>query len=203
MNEYEQFNHDESLRRGIDPAVSASVAWHEGGLDVPARRGTFPTGSSWWAYQLHYGGAGYEHLGTVAGMGNAFTKLTGWRPGDPAAWKDAMRYALDAIAQGGWGPWYGARAIGIIEKMGIAWTGYLTQPDEWDWKQPARVGPRVRIVGLDGSTLLVRSAPNVNAEVLGALREGTILPATSEHAWRQVVYEGTLAWVAGTYTEDA
>ena len=58
-----------AAQRGIDPDVAVRVAQSEGGATEPARRGTFATGSSWWPFQLHYGGAGtpYEKYGTVAG----------------------------------------------------------------------------------------------------------------------------------------
>ena len=64
-----------AAQRGIDPEIAVRVAQSEGGTTEPARRGTFATGSSWWPFQLHYGGAGtpYEKYGTVAGMGNTFT----------------------------------------------------------------------------------------------------------------------------------
>ena len=138
MSEYEEFCRAEAARRGIDPDTAVTVANSEGGLTTPARRGTFDTGSSWWAFQLHYGGAGtpYEYLGTVAGMGNEFTRITGWEPGDPAAWRDAMRYALDHARRYGWGAWYGAAARGIYRFHGIdhsvPWDG--TPDDEWDYR---------------------------------------------------------------------
>ncbi len=106
--------------RGIDPTVALTVANSEGGVTEPARRGTFATGSSWWPFQLHYGGNGYEYLGNVAGMGNSFTAMTGWAPGDPNAWKDSVDYALDVAAKSGWGQWYGAAAAGIGNFQGIS-----------------------------------------------------------------------------------
>ena len=105
-------------QRGIDPDVAVKVAQSEGGL-VPNRRGTFKTGSSWWPFQLHYGGQGYERLGNVAGMGNAFTAQTGWQPGDPNAWRAATDYALDRARESGWGQWYGARNVGVTGYQGI------------------------------------------------------------------------------------
>lgn len=119
MSEYEAFIRDAAQRRGIDPDIAVRVANSEGSVTEPARRGTFPTGSSWWAFQLHYGGAGYEHFGTTAGMGNGFTAFTGWQPGDPDAWRDATRYALNRAKAGGWGAWYGAAHIGIGRWAGI------------------------------------------------------------------------------------
>lgn len=141
---FQQFNRVESQRRGIDPAVS-EAAWNtEGGLTEPARLGDFSgppwySGKSWYAAQLHWGGAGYESFGHTAGMGNSFSEFTGWRPGDPRAWRDALRYALDAVKRGGWGPWYGPATIGITGMRGIDvnfhWGG--TPDNEWDFKTGA------------------------------------------------------------------
>ena len=137
MTEYEAFCRAEAMRRGIDPEKAVIVANSEGGLTEPARVGKFNTGWSWWMYQLHYGGKGYEQYGTTAGMGNSFTALTGWAPGDPRAWRDACRYALDAVARGGWGPWYGAAARGITGFDGVDrtrnWQG--TPAEEWDYRK--------------------------------------------------------------------
>jgi murein DD-endopeptidase MepM/ murein hydrolase activator NlpD len=137
MSIYRDFLYQEAPRRGIDPAIAERVANAEGGLAEPARRGTFPTGSSWWAFQLHYGGKGYEHLGTTAGMGNEFTRVTGWQPGDPKAWRDAMRWALDHVKWSGWGAWYGAAHVGISRWQGIDRTFHweVTPEHEWDYKK--------------------------------------------------------------------
>jgi hypothetical protein len=101
-SEIERFIRDAAEARGITPDVAVIVARSEGGVDEYARRGTFATGSSWWPFQLHYGGPGYEQYGTVAGMGAGFTELTGWQPGDPRAWRDSVRYALNRAKAGGW-----------------------------------------------------------------------------------------------------
>jgi hypothetical protein len=107
-------------QRGIDPEVAMSVAYNEGGLDEPAKRGTFKTGSSWWPFQLHYGGPGYEQYGTTAGLGNEFTAKTGWQPGDPGAWKAATDFALDTALQRGWYPtWYGSKTAGVSPWQGL------------------------------------------------------------------------------------
>ena len=79
--EIEGFIREAAAVRGINPDIAIRVARSEGGVDEYARCGKFATGWSWYAFQLHYGGPGYEHLGTVAGMGTGFTKLTGWQPG--------------------------------------------------------------------------------------------------------------------------
>jgi hypothetical protein len=52
-------------------------------------------------------------------MGTGFTKLTGWAPGDPAAWRDSIRYALNRAKVNGWGAWYGAAHVGIGQWEGI------------------------------------------------------------------------------------
>lgn len=136
MTEYEQFIRTEAKRRGIDPDTAVTVAKMEGGVDVATRTGDFDTGNSFWAYQLHYGGEGYEHFGTVAGMGNGFTAVTGWAPGDPTAWRDAARWALDRAKWSGWSAWYGAAKAGIVGMRGIdvnyPWSA--TPDDEWDYK---------------------------------------------------------------------
>lgn len=119
MDEGELFIRDASLKRGINGNVSVRVANSEGGTMPPGNVGRFATGVSYWQYQLHYGGPGYEYLGTVAGMGTGFTKLTGWSPGDESAWRDACRYALNRAKAGGWGPWYGAAHVGVGQWEGI------------------------------------------------------------------------------------
>jgi hypothetical protein len=124
MTIYEQFIREAARVRGIDPDIAVRVANSEGSVTEPARLGDFSgpplfSGKSWWPFQLHYGGAGYEHFGTVAGMGNGFTALTGWQPGDPNAWRDATRYALNRAKASGWGAWYGAAHVGIGRWDGI------------------------------------------------------------------------------------
>jgi hypothetical protein len=137
VGEGESFIRTEAQRRRIDPEVAVTVANMEGGVDAPGLVGKFDTGWSFWPYQLHYGGAGYEQFGTVAGMGNSFTALTGWQPGDPEAWQDSVRYALDHAKTYGWGAWYGAAKAGIVGMRGIdvnyPWS--VTPADEWDYKK--------------------------------------------------------------------
>lgn len=135
--EIEGFIRDAAIKRGIDGDIAVKVVKSEGGVDEYAKRGTFATGSSWWAFQLHYGGAGYEYLGTVAGMGNGFTKLTGWQPGDERAWRDAARYALNRAKAGGWGPWYGAAAVGVGQWDGINRAApWDANAEPWDFERP-------------------------------------------------------------------
>jgi hypothetical protein len=139
--EIEGFIRDAARARGIDGDIALRVARSEGGVDAYAVRGTFVTGSSWWAYQLHYGGPGYEYLGTVAGMGTGFSKLTGWEPGTEAAWRDAARYALNRAKAGGWGPWYGAAHVGVGQWEGIDQAvAFDANAEVWDYEAPAPDG---------------------------------------------------------------
>lgn len=145
MNEGEAFIRSEAPRRGINADIAITVAMSEGGTMPPGLVGKFDTGWSFWQYQLHYGGPDYPQYGTVAGMGNTFTKVTGWKPGDAAAWKDAARYALDHARLYGWGAWYGAAAQGITGYRGIdvnsPWSG--TPDAEWDYKTGGGSVPKV------------------------------------------------------------
>lgn len=137
MGEGEAFIRSEAPRRGIDSEIALTVAKMEGGADAPGLVGKFDTGWSFWQYQLHYGGADYPQFGTVAGMGNEFSRVTGWTPGDPEAWRDAARWALDHAKLYGWGAWYGAKKAGIVGMRGIDvnhyWAG--TPDAEWDYKK--------------------------------------------------------------------
>ncbi len=145
MNDIETFIRDAAQKRGIDPDIAVRVCMSEGGITEYARRGTFPTGSSWWPTQLHYGGPGYEQLGTTAGMGTGFTALTGWQPGDPRAWRDAIRFGFNHAKRRGWSPWFGAAHVGVGDWDGIdrnhAWDA---QSERWDFEREGEPAvPRV------------------------------------------------------------
>src|SRR5678809_1191693 len=137
MNAGESFIRDAAQKRGIDPEIALVVADYEGGREAPGKVGKFPTGWSFWQFQLHYGGAGYEYYGTEAGMGNDFTRLTGWQPGDISAWRDACRYALNWVRRVGWIRWYGAAAAGISQWQGINRQYFWDANSErWDFEVP-------------------------------------------------------------------
>jgi hypothetical protein len=119
-NEIQAYIVQAAQQRGIDPSVALRVAQHEGGTQIPNQQGTFTTGQSFWPFQLHYGGPGYEQYGNVAGLGNDFTAQTGWQPGDPRAWKDATDFALDTALQRGWYPtFYGSVPAGVAPRQGL------------------------------------------------------------------------------------
>jgi hypothetical protein len=132
--EIEGYIRQAASTRGINPDVATRVAYFEGGRDLlnnpnqpaftdPAVRANFNTGSSWWPFQLHYGGKGtpYEQYGTTAGLGNQFTEQTGYQPGDPAAWQASVDFALDNALKGGWTQWYGAgpKGANVSQWQGI------------------------------------------------------------------------------------
>lgn len=145
--EIEAFIRDAAAMRGINPDIAVRVAETEGGVTEPARKGDFSgppwySGISFWAYQAHYGGAGtpYAAWGNTAGMGNGFTTLTGWQPGDPAAWRDCARYCLNRARTGGWGAWYGAASVGITDFMGIdRQVHFEPNAEVWDYETGSTV----------------------------------------------------------------
>jgi len=147
-SEGESFIRDAASMRGIEEDIALRVADSEGGREAPGNVGRFPTGWSWWQFQLHYGGLGYEHYGTVAGMGNGFTQLTGWEPGDDRAWRDACRYALNRAKNGGWTPWYGAAHVGIGKWDGINRDFFWdANAEQWDFEGalPPPTSPTFRV----------------------------------------------------------
>ncbi len=142
MDEGEVFIRDAAAKRGIDPDIAVRVANSEGGTLPPGNVGKFSTGWSFWPFQLHYGGAGYEKYGTVAGMGTGFTALTGWQPGDPNAWRDSVRYALNRAKANGWGAWYGAAHVGVGQWDGIDRTHpWDAAAEPWDFETGANPVP--------------------------------------------------------------
>lgn len=130
--EIESYIRQAAAQRNIDPDIAVKVAFHEGGVDRdpnsatynqvfvnPAVEARFNTGRSWWPFQLHYGGKGYEQYGDTAGMGNDFTREKGWQPGDPKAWVAATDYALDEVLRTGWAKFYGRGPAGVAVWQGV------------------------------------------------------------------------------------
>lgn len=106
--------------RGIDPRVALRIAKHEGGEDDYMQIGKFKTGWSFWPFQLHYAMKGMPGVtDPTAGMGDDFTRKTGWQPGDWRAWKESIDFALDHAKRYGWGAWYGRGPAGVDEYEGI------------------------------------------------------------------------------------
>lgn len=98
--------------RGIDPDIALRVARSEGGFSNPTQQSNVVKNgvreTSYGPFQLRIGG----------GLGDAALKA-GVDPRDPNQWKKGVDFALDQAAQGGWGPWYGARNQGIVGMAGI------------------------------------------------------------------------------------
>ena len=106
--------------RDIDPSVALRIARHEGGEDDYMQVGRFKTGYSFWPFQLHYAMRGMPGVtDPTAGMGDDFTKRTGWQAGDWRAWKASIDFALDHARRRGWGAWYGRGPAGVGAWEGI------------------------------------------------------------------------------------
>ncbi len=103
--------------RGLEPYIRASAKQHGVDPDTAVRvarsegLGSFlgDGGKSGGAFQLYTGG----------GLGNAFQKQTGLSPLDPANERATIDFAMQNAAKGGWGPWNGAKKIGVTGMMGI------------------------------------------------------------------------------------
>ncbi len=111
---------------GVDEDTALRVAKSEG-------LGTFlgDRGKSGGAFQLYTGG----------GLGNNFQKETGLNPLDPANEPATIDYAMKNAASGGWGPWYGAKKIGVTGMMGIGQPGQQGDDTQMAANTPPKAGP--------------------------------------------------------------
>lgn len=113
----EAYIRQKAIELGIDPDVAVRVAKSEGLQD-----GTWqsnyqqPYGreASYGPFQLHV-----DPTGKRPGMGNDFRHDTGLDPSDPSTWREGVDYALGYAGKHGWGPWFGAKRVGITGKMGV------------------------------------------------------------------------------------
>jgi len=107
----EQYIRQAAQQRGIDPATALKVYHSEGSTDWQSAigKGTANREKSYGPFQLYTGG----------GLGNEFQKQTGLNPADPNTWSQNVDFALDQAKKGGWGPWYGAKAVGVTGFDGI------------------------------------------------------------------------------------
>lgn len=100
--EKEAFIRVEAVRRGIDPNVAVAVSKSEGFNNYVGDKGT-----SFGAFQLHYKNniPGLSN----SGLGDVFTKQTGFDARDPATERRQIQFALDQAKSGGrgWAPWHG------------------------------------------------------------------------------------------------
>ncbi len=128
-----------AAKYGIDPDIAVRVAQSEG-LANPIGDG----GKSGGAFQLYTGG----------GIGNEFQKDTGKSPLDLANEKETIDYALRKASQVGWGPWHGAKKVGIAEWQGIG----RGSPDSVVASAPDQQAPLVQ-VAQNGPLTSLPSAP--------------------------------------------
>jgi hypothetical protein len=108
-----------AAERGIDPDTAVRVARSEG-LAPNTWQSNFARGGrrepSFGDFQLLVGGPG---TGYPVGLGNEMLERTGLDPSDPNNWQKSVDFALDNARAGGWGPWYGAKRVGITGRAGI------------------------------------------------------------------------------------
>ena len=101
--------------RGIDPDVAVKVAESEG-LNATPEEG--------WQSQVVRNGKREESYGPFqlymgGGLGNVFQEKTGFDPRDPTTVAAQVDFALDEALKTGWGPWYGARRVGLSNRSGL------------------------------------------------------------------------------------
>ena len=132
-----------AMKRGINPDIAVQVAMSEGLKANPAdgwQSNVMRNGKreeSYGPFQLYMGG----------GLGNEFQKATGLDPRNPGTVNSQIDFALDKARQGGWGPWNGAKAIGLDQWAGIdrnapAMAQGQPQPQQWQPQpQPANYTP--------------------------------------------------------------
>lgn len=115
----EQYIRQAAAARGINPDVAVRVAKSEGGLSDPTRQSLVTKNGrrepSYGPFQMLVGGG---NTGFPEGLGNR-ALAAGIDPRNPADAYRTIDFALDQAKQGGWSPWYGAKAAGIPRWGGI------------------------------------------------------------------------------------
>ena len=123
-----------ALSRGIDPDVAVRVAKSEG-LQPGTWQGNaqlaYGREQSYGPFQLHVAPSGYR-----PGLGNEFVNQTGLDPSDPANVYHGIDFALDQAKQTGWGPWFGAKRVGIAPMQGIGTVQPNTDTPRAQYAQP-------------------------------------------------------------------
>jgi len=113
----EAYIREQAKLRGMDPEIAVKVAKSEG-LQPGTWQSTFMKDGkqeeSYGPFQLFMGG----------GLGNEFQQKTGLDPSNPETAFAQVPFALDKAKEGGWGPWYGAKRVGITDP----WTGIKGSP---------------------------------------------------------------------------
>jgi hypothetical protein len=114
--EVEAYIAQSAQKRGIDPNVAVKVWRSEGATGNPRE--------AWQSKIVRKDGTrepsyGPFQLYMEGGLGNEMEKATGLSPSDPRNWQPSVDFALDQAAKGGWGPWAGAKAIGLAPDAGL------------------------------------------------------------------------------------
>lgn len=154
--------------RGIDPDVAVAVAESEG-LNADPAEGWQSTivkdgvrEPSYGPFQLYMGG----------GLGNEFAAQTGLDPRDPETVFRQIDFSLDKAAEGGWSPWYGARAIGLG-----SWEGIGQAPEQTPEARRAQYG-------------LGDRGPGNAAQVIGAVMRGDMTKDEAQTFVSEELLEG-------------
>lgn len=117
VQEVEAYIRQVAAANGVDPDTAVRVARSEGlapGVWQATGNLAYGRERSYGPFQLHVAPAGYR-----GGMGNDMLAQTGVDPSNPANWRQGVDFAMKQAARGGWGPWYGAKKIGVTGMMGI------------------------------------------------------------------------------------
>jgi len=112
VEEIEAYIREVAAEMGIDPETAVAVAKSEG-----LQEGT------WQSNESYKGGRetsyGPYQLFTGGGKGNEFEAQYGKLSQDPENIKQQVRFALSEAMKGGWGPWHGAKRVGIGPRQGL------------------------------------------------------------------------------------
>jgi len=110
--EVEHYVVNAAKARGIDPGTALAVYFSEGSAGF---KSSIPGENSWGPFQLYTG----DGKGRT-GLGNTFVDSGHGDPSDPNNWKKTVDFALNKAVEGGWGPWNGAKVVGVTGRQGIA-----------------------------------------------------------------------------------
>jgi hypothetical protein len=112
IKQIEAYIRKQAAAMGIDPEVAVRVAKSEGLAEGVWQSNVSKDGQqeqSYGPFQLYEGG----------GLGNKFKSMFGKSASDPSTWPQQVQFALGEAKKGGWGPWYGAKRVGIGNFEGI------------------------------------------------------------------------------------
>ena len=157
--------------RGIDPRAAINVFRIESGLNPFTKAGDM--GSSPGVAQLHFAGMAPGVL-SHAGLGNSFAR-TGMSAFDPTTWPQQIDYALDNVANHGWGDY----ATTAYQKLGYSkYTGISNpgrpMPDIASYKVAAPAGTQ--------DATQQPAMPNIDPESLWVGPQAAPAPAASSQS---------------------